>query len=84
MVEPILRLVGEVYLPFLVANAAALDAGEERVRLTAMGATLEQPPFRYQAKCLEALCRAFADLPEGARAEIEPMLARTGCLGALK
>jgi hypothetical protein len=83
MVEPILSIVGSVYLPFLVANAAALERGETVVKLSAMGETLEQPPFRYQAKCLMALRQAFADLPASASADIAPLLARTGCLDPL-
>lgn len=80
VVQPILKVIGEVYLPFLVANAAAVDSGASEVRLEAMGMTLVQPPFRYQAKCLAALRAAFAALSPGCAADILPLLAATDCL----
>jgi len=84
MVEPLLALIGEVYLPFLSANAAAIDAEAPELRFRAMGHAYAQPPFRYQLKCLAALRQAHAALPAAARAAVDPLLARTGCLEPLK
>lgn len=84
MVEPILALIGEVYLPFLVANAAALEAGDDEVRFTAMGHDFVQPPFRYQAKCLAALRSAYAALDSDCCRDIAGLLARTDCLDMLE
>lgn len=84
MVEPILALIGEVYLPFLVANAAALEAGEAEVRFTAMGHRFVQPPFRYQAKCLAELRRAWAAVDRDCAADVMGLLARTDCLDILE
>ena len=46
----LLRLAGEVYLPFLHANAAAANAGEDRFAVTLMGQPYAQAPFGYQVK----------------------------------
>ncbi|WP_448584902.1 glutathione S-transferase [Thermaurantiacus sp.] len=83
VVEPILALVGEVYLPFLVANAEAVAAGAAEFRFTALGLTFAQAPSRYQAKCLHTLRTRLAALDPSARAAIAPLLARTGCLAPL-
>jgi glutathione S-transferase len=83
-VQPILKVIGEVYLPFLVANAAAIEAGAAEVRLETMGLTLVQPPFRYQQKCLAALRAAFAALEPDCVADIRPLLAATDCLPYLE
>jgi len=82
-----LRFAGEVYLPFLVANRAALQAGEKEVRVT-LWSTSEpiehrQPVFKYQEKCLARIQAALADLPAASKGEVEDTLARTGCLGHL-
>lgn len=84
MVEPILALIGEVYLPFLVANAAALESGANQVRFSAMGHEFVQPPFRYQAKCLAELRRAWAAIDEDCSADVVGLLSRTDCLTALE
>ena len=82
-VAAILRVIATVYLPFLIANAKALAAGEDSVRLTALGHDYRQGVFKYQAKCLADLRARCAALPAAARAAIDPLLAETGCLDAL-
>jgi glutathione S-transferase len=84
VVQPILKVIGEVYLPFLIANAAAVEAGAPEVRLEAMGMTLVQPPFRYQAKCLATVRAAFAALTPDCAADILPLLSATDCLPYLE
>jgi glutathione S-transferase len=79
-VASILKVIGSVYLPFLIANAKALAAGEESVRLTALGHDYRQGVFKYQAKCLVDLRASYAALPDAARVRIEPLLADAGCL----
>ncbi|MFZ4688241.1 MAG: glutathione S-transferase family protein [Polymorphobacter sp.] len=83
VVETLVGIIGELYFPFLLANAAALEAGSEMFDFTAMGHDYAQGTFKYQAKCLADLRARFAALPAAARGRIEPLLARTGCLNPL-
>lgn len=83
VVTRLLDVVGAVYLPFLVANAAALERGEAMVRFEAMGLPFEQGVFKYQAKCLADLRARYAALDDGARRQVDPALAASGCLPML-
>lgn len=83
-VEPILKVVGTVYLPFLAANARAVAAGAERFEVALLGRPFVQPPFRYQARCLAALRQAFAAIDRDCRKDIEGLLALTDCLPFLE
>lgn len=83
-VAVLLSLAGEAYLPFLVANAAALDAGENEVRIEVHGRGYAQAPFKYQAKCLRELRRRYAALSEAARHEVDPILDKHACLAPLQ
>lgn len=80
IVEKMLAFAGEVYFPFLLANERAVAEARETFSFTAMGMPFEQGAFKYQLKCLEALRRGYADLREDAKAEVGPLLTRTGCL----
>jgi hypothetical protein len=83
IVKQLLGFASEVYFPFLLANAKAVAEGKETFAFTALGIPYEQGAFKYQVKCLETLKRMYADLPAAAKAELDPMLERTGCLGPL-
>jgi glutathione S-transferase len=82
-VEQLLALAGEVYLPFLEANEAALRAGQETFSVELLGRPYSQGTFKYQAKCLESLRRAYADLAPETKARVTPMLEAAGALSAL-
>jgi len=71
--------VGRVYVPFLLANAHALESGAERVRCEIDGRRWEQKPFPYQGRCLAALRSSHAALGTDARASVDRALAGTGC-----
>jgi len=75
----LLREIGRVYAPFLLANAATLAAGAEQVVCAIDGARWEQKPFPYQAKCLRWLRAGRAALSAADRAWLDGVLAGTGC-----
>ena len=76
----LLRLAAETYLPFLVANAAAIERGDEKVELSLLGQTYAQAPFGYQRKCLDTLRKRFAALNAVSLDEVGSLLEETGCL----
>ena len=64
------RLAGQVYAPFLAANAAAADAGEDEFLFEAMGHSYQQGTFKYQIKCLADLRGRYAALTSTSRASV--------------
>jgi glutathione S-transferase len=78
-VEALLRIAGELYLPFLVANAEAFARGLERLEIEVWGLPYALAPFKYQVKCLDQLRDKFAALDVADRDALQPILARTGC-----
>ena len=78
-VEKLLTLIGEVFLPYMAANAAAARADQPMVEITLRGLPLMARTNSYRELCLGwlkvALARAIA---EGA-ADLEPLLRRHGC-----
>jgi glutathione S-transferase len=83
-VKGLLKLMGEVYFPFLLANAGAVAKGEENFSLALLGRPYAQGAFKYQARCLEELRRAYARLDAPTKSQIDPLLAECGCLSPLK
>ena len=79
----LLRIAGEVYLPFLRANAAAYEDGRPHLEMRALGHPYVLRPFKYQVKCLRRLETRFHALAAGDSAPIEPVLRATGCWSAL-
>ncbi|MES2488168.1 MAG: glutathione S-transferase C-terminal domain-containing protein [Pseudomonadota bacterium] len=78
--KALLARIGAEYLPFLSANAAALQAGQKEVRVSIEGQIYTQDAFAYQGKCYVEILRRWQALPQTARAQLEPLLAETGCL----
>ena len=76
--KALLAEVGRVYVPLLIANAKAVQAGAERVETEIDGQPWVQQPFTYQAKCLQWLRQSRADLPQGARGQVDAVLQPTG------
>lgn len=78
----LVALFGRVYLPLLIANADAVNEGRKTVEAEVDGAVWVQDANAYQAKCLLALRRSFADLSAEDREFVAALLEETGC-GAL-
>jgi glutathione S-transferase len=80
---PLLREeVGAVFLPWTLANARALAAGEKEFAITLGGAPFTQEAQKYHAKSLAALRAKYAALAD--RAAVDDVLSRAGCLEALR
>jgi glutathione S-transferase len=71
--------IGRTYTPFMLANAAALAAGDDEVVCEIDGGEYRQAPFGYQAKCLGWLREAYAALADPDRTRVDDLLAGTGC-----
>jgi glutathione S-transferase len=71
--------IGRVYAPLLLANAAALAAGQEQVETVIDGRPWTQAPFPYQAKCLAELRRHWDTLVPEDRSVAASALQGTGC-----
>jgi len=82
-VEQFLAEAGKIYVPFLLANAAAAEAGEETFGFEVDGLAYEQGTFKYQLKCLADLRERHAALSSSTKQMIDPVLARHGCLDFL-
>jgi glutathione S-transferase len=70
----LLSLIGTLYLPFLNANAQALQTNAKAVELTLLGHSYTQAPFKYQAKCLQALRERWQTLSFADQNWLRPML----------
>jgi len=75
---PLLTEIGLVYLPFLVANGAAVQEGLDQVETEIDGRSWVQPTFPYQVKCLRELRRGADALPAESRKLLEPVLSPLG------
>ncbi len=71
--------IGRTYAPFLLANARALDAGDEQMECSIDGQRYWQKCFRYQGKCLAWLREAHTELSPTDRAFVDEQLGGTGC-----
>ncbi|MEO0440909.1 MAG: glutathione S-transferase family protein [Pseudomonadota bacterium] len=84
VISAFLHQIGKVYAPFLLANAAALAAGEDRFAMEVDGLPYSQGTFKYQAKCLSELRKRYAGLDAAARQSVDPVLEEHGCLAFLQ
>jgi glutathione S-transferase len=75
----LLHEAGRTYVPFLVANAAALASGADEVVCVIDGTEYRQAPFAYQGKCLGWLRGRYDALGPSVRAGVDRVLAGTGC-----
>lgn len=84
IVPGLLDLVGKIYMPFLIANQKALEAGKEHFSFEAMGMPYSQGTFKYQVKCLAELRKAYGALSAAAKSRVDPLLEQAHCLAALR
>ena len=75
----LLAEVGRTYVPFMLANAAAFDAGQEEMHCVIDGLDYRQGTFPYQHKCLRWLRDEYAALSPADRSSVDALLAGTGC-----
>ncbi len=78
-VGTLLKEIGRVYTPLLLANAEAVAAGADQLETEIDGRPWRQRPFAYQAKCLAWLRRDYAALDSTSRGLVDQVLAGTGC-----
>jgi glutathione S-transferase len=71
--------IGRVYVPLLLANARAVQAGAQQMETEIDGQPWTQQAFPYQAKCLMWLREEFAGLDPANRAKVNAALAGSGC-----
>lgn len=79
----LLREIGRVYVPVMLANAKAVLDKAEKVETTVDGQPWVQNPFPYQAKCVLWLREEFRALPPDAQEAVRGRLASAGCLALL-
>lgn len=82
-VTGLLKLAGEIYFPFLLANAEAVSKKEETFSVELLGQTYTQGAFRYQVKCLSELRGAFSKLDLDSKKKAAAILDQAGCLKPL-
>jgi len=82
-IKGLLKMAGEIYFPFLLANAKAFENGEPTFSVELLGRTYTQGSFRYQQRCLWDLREAYARLDAAAKSKIDPLLKDSGCLAPL-
>lgn len=75
----LLSEIGRVYVPALLANARALEAGEKTWEITIDGSPWTQQTFPYQAKCLRWINDQYEALAENDRQRVDKVLEGTGC-----
>ncbi|MEM7466358.1 MAG: glutathione S-transferase N-terminal domain-containing protein [Pseudomonadota bacterium] len=58
----LVALIQQLYLPYLEANAKAIDAGESEFAVRLLDSEYSQSAFKYQAKCLQKLRETYDSL----------------------
>jgi hypothetical protein len=71
--------IGRTYVPFLLANDAALADGNETFSCVIDGHGYSQGTFVYQRKCLAWIRDEYAALNLADRTDVDALLEGTGC-----
>ncbi|SDQ18186.1 glutathione S-transferase C-terminal domain-containing protein [Pseudovibrio sp. Tun.PSC04-5.I4] len=81
VVIQLLKLAGDTYLPFLAANATAIDKGQATFTADLPEGFFTQDIFKYHKKCLERLRKEWSELsPEHRETLSEHLLGGTEVL----
>ena len=72
--------IAGLFLPWSVANAAAIEAGDETFSVDLVDGPFAQAPQKYHARSLAEIRRKYA---AAASPELDAILEETGCLGYL-
>ena len=84
VVEALMAEFGRVYMPFLLANEAAFEAGEDTFSIVIDGLPYSQGTFKYQLKCLRELRHRYSKLDAETRAKVDPILNKNNCIEPLQ
>ena len=79
----LLEEIGRLYLPYLVANDAAVRAGIDTLETELDGRAWTQNPFPYQCKCLGWIKEGFAGLSDHDANQLRTQLRHTGIIELL-
>lgn len=74
--------VGELFVPWTVANTAAITAGAKQFSVALKGQSFIQAPQKYQVKSLQVLRNKYAAV--SGDAELSKVMEAIGCLSALQ
>ncbi len=74
--------IGDLFVPWTVANTAAMVAGEEQFSVDLKGENFTQTPQKYHVKSLQVLREKYATVSDDP--ELSKVMEATGCLMALQ
>ena len=75
----LLKEIGRTYVPYLIANNTALEAGQEQWEAEINGSVWAQASFPYQAKCLAWIREEFSKLTDEDQDTLADLLEKTDC-----
>ena len=74
--------VGRLFLPWTLANAAAIEKSKDEFKVDFDDEPWTQKPQKYHAKSLIKLQSRYADIAD--KSVLDPILQEAGCLAAFR